>query len=151
MGTNKDGYGKFGLRNVHFDPFSGKFIHLDRFSDFRMDLFTVTEIGVEGVEGDYIVCEDAQGYVVNIGKPWLIQRTPFDGETFDGVDYAYNDIIHGYRVASKAGKFDEAQFVTPRYVIGETIRAVYLRTGLFDVDDKRIDWEDTTNRIWAVR
>jgi len=51
---------------------------------------------VKSVEGDYIVCRFIEGehegtVDVKIAKPFLLQKTPFDGVSRSGVTYTYTD------------------------------------------------------------
>lgn len=71
-------------------------------------------------EDDYLVCEDADTNEVLVAKPYELQRTPFDGQTIDGVTYTYASATEREAV----GGTTEIQFITPNYRAGAEIYAV---------------------------
>lgn len=81
-------------------------------------------------QGDYIVCRTWDGSVegdtdVPVAKPYLCRRSPFDGQTRDGISYEYSS--HVRRTASVGeGEEEEieVQVLTPLYVAGDEILAV---------------------------
>lgn len=77
-------------------------------------------------EDDYLVCEDADANEYLVAKPYELQRTPFDGQTIDGVTYAYASETE--READD-GVDTETQFITPNYRTGGTIYAVRVQGG----------------------
>lgn len=147
-----------------FDPRTGRNVPLvpDEIIT-RLPLFTVIE-----ESHDYITCTGYDPYdkidyteqnPVSVAKPYLLQRTAFDGQTIFfrdlGVSYVY-DTIPGLRVAT-GGEVTETQRITPDYFAGDIIVAARTRlkdldnTGITDEDGKRILWVDMNNsgRAWA--
>lgn len=53
-----------------------------------------------------------------VGLPWLLRRTPFHGQTYNGVSYTYTG-LHT-RTATQAST-TETQKITPDYVLGDTL------------------------------
>lgn len=65
-----------------------------------------------------------------VAKPYLLRRTPFDGQTRDGVTYAYTS--DQVRTAT-IGPDQRTEHVTPGYVIGDLVyclRTVLNGTGV---------------------
>ncbi len=57
---------------------------------------TVARFRVRSVEGDYLVCRATDGVTdgevdIKVAKPYLLQKTPFDGVSRAGVTYTYTD------------------------------------------------------------
>jgi len=85
--------------------------------------FTVHRLSLVAIYGDYLACETL-GYTpvtINVAKPPQLQRTPFDGETVNGVTYTYS--TDTTRTADD-GVETEDQVVTEDYVIGGDIYAL---------------------------
>ncbi len=81
-----------------------------------------------GLAGDYITVVEYRVYVgggivrgtqaINVAKPWLLRRTPFDGLSRDGVSYVYT--ADQTRTAT-AGPNVRVEHVTPGYLIGDIV------------------------------
>ena len=108
---------------------------------------------VVSVDDDYIVCiepgdtsSDPKYY--NIAKPYLLQRTPFDGETRDAISYAYTSATE--RTATDETYEEEDQVIVPNYVAGDIIYAAFAPTGGTGVEDASM-WLDLNvdGRAWA--
>ena len=90
-----------------------------------------------------------------IALPYLLRKTPFDGEERNGVEYTYTDqsgeISTTNRTATvPAQNYAEAQTIIPNYVEGDTIFCQYVGgsgTGVVGVDyiDMNLD-----ARAWAL-
>jgi hypothetical protein len=80
------------------------------------------------VHGDYVLAAEFDGVTagtlsIPVAKPWLLRRTPFDGESRDGITYTYGGS------ASREGVDDdtsetETQLVVPSYVVGDVLFAI---------------------------
>jgi len=109
------------------------------------------QMQVQSDQGDYLICRtlDAAGNVgtgdVNVLKPWILRRTPFEGLTVNGVSYTYS--ANGTREANGT----ETQLITQDYFTGAEITVlelnviVELTTGIFT---KLIDMNDS-GRKWC--
>lgn len=90
-------------------------------------------------------------YVV---KPFLLQRTPFDGNivSYPSMDVAYSYTGTGRRTATSQGQVDEDQLITPSYFTADIITARCGPTGYMDLLGNYINWTDTNEggRQWAV-
>jgi len=133
----------FGMPTTPFNPLTGTYMPLHS-SDQAFNAMRILD-----ERDDYLVCEDEARRIVKVAKPFLLQRTPFDEETFDGVSYVYSDVNE--RVASKDGEIDEDQRITPSYAVNEKILAVRHNPGL-KAHNTAIEWEDvnTAGRCWAL-
>lgn len=82
-------------------------------------------------EDDHLVCEDEDENTVYVAKVYELRRTPFDGETIDGVTYTYTSASE--READNGVDDPETQFITPDYRAGAEIYAskVIGETGLY--------------------
>jgi hypothetical protein len=94
---------------------------------------------------------------IDVAKPWLLQRTPFDGETIDypgaggqSITYTYtNDFTR----TANDGTDSITELVTPRYHEGELIVAVRIPVTSVggSEGDEAVAWMDlnTGARAWA--
>jgi len=102
-------------------------------------------------EDDYLVCEDADANEYLVAKPYELRRTPFDGETIDGVTYTY--ISANEREADNGVDDPETQFITPNYRATAEIFAVRVQgdTGVQGVgsNDLLVYVEIDQGRAWA--
>jgi hypothetical protein len=94
--------------------------------------------------------------VVPIGKPWMLQRTPFDTNTItypngENLEYTYDATNPERKRVSDDGTFTLVQFMVPMYFVDEIIRASAIWTSLIDSNNAEIVWEDdnTAGRHWA--
>jgi hypothetical protein len=77
-------------------------------------------------EDDYLVCQAIDSTEYLVAKPYELRRTPFDGQTIDGVTYVYSSADE--RTAYGATSADtETQFITPAYRVGAEIFAVLVQ------------------------
>jgi len=155
-----------GFRNPPpFNPLTGKYEPLaDEASVGRIAFFTLVE-----EFDDYLVCEGfdplaGEQITAAVAKPFLLQRSPFDGKSvdFNGlvVNYVYSEA--GVRQASGqvSGTYvAETQAITPDYFVGDTVSVARVQigqgndsTGYTDADGLPIEWADLNvgARTWAV-
>ena len=114
-------------------------------------------------EADYIVCTAwntvtslAVGSTVNIAKPYLLRRTPFDGVTItfpNAQDIAYTYTENGTRTAND-GTSSQSEILTPQYTVGELLIAFTGMSGGsgVTVSDSMLVWMDvnTGGRQWSA-
>jgi len=107
---------------------------------------------VKSDQGDYLVCRslDANGVQgtadINVMKPFLLRRTPFDNLTKNGVAYVYSD--NATRVADGT----ETQKITQDYYVDSEILVVPMNVnfevspGIFvsfaDSNDNGREWSE---------
>lgn len=91
---------------------------------------------------------DDIAHTVEIAKPYLLQRTPFDGETRDGVTYTYTD---GETRSATDGVTTEDQVIVPAYVINDIIVAARLTAENLK-NQLYAEWLDINadGRAWAA-
>jgi hypothetical protein len=133
----------------------------------RVGLFQVLE---GGINYDYILCAGFDPHTgkylerVAVAKPFLLQRTPFDGETVTlrdmQVTYEYLG-QEGLRIARAViddDEVEELQRITEDYFhtdILSVARSMLRRdsaTGMTDDEGREIEWVDLnfSGRAWAV-
>lgn len=104
---------------------------------------------------DYLVCHTwdwtTEGVEdVLIAKPWLLRQTPFDGQVYNGVHYAY--VLPTRRTASIFGDTEE-QIIIPPYVVGGVLRAdknIEGGTGVIWLEQE-LEWEARyASRAWTA-
>jgi hypothetical protein len=79
-------------------------------------------------EDDYLVCQAIDSTEYLVAKPYELRRTPFDGETIDGVTYAYDSsFATSQERTATSGPDEEVQFITPAYRVGAEIFAVLVQ------------------------
>lgn len=114
------------------------------------------------VKGDYLVCNAFNGQVtgtqkITVAKPWLLRRSPFDGESRDSITYTYSSDTE--RQADD-GSNTEDQVVVPSYVVDDEIYAEFDPEGgsgvtvtLPDNTEVAAMWLDTNRdgRAWAKK
>ncbi len=134
---------------------------------------------VVAVYGDYLVCAPAdalndEGVVdvddlsderIYVAKPWILRKTPFDGMTWNEIEYEYSETggdfsRTAYQDRDTDDEVSETQIITPDYMMrdtenelsGEIILAVERTTGVETDDGVAISWEDvnTAGRCWAT-
>jgi hypothetical protein len=108
------------------------------------------------MDGDFINCYSFVGDsvttdLIKIAKPYQLRRTPFDGETYNSIDYTYTSDIQ--RSATQSPD-TETQVVVPAYVVGDLIFAVLYPLGGTGAKDNSSDpvwWQDLNidGRAWA--
>jgi len=108
--------------------------------------------------GDYIVCRTWNGTTegtkdILVALPYLLQRTPFHGQTRNGVTYGY---ITNRRRTANNGTEVLTEGVTPSYVLSDEIWAVLAGSGGSGVVEegtgKPARWLDKNRdgRAWAI-
>jgi hypothetical protein len=123
----------------------------------RMALFRV-----KSESGDYLTCRTWHAFTesegpadVYVAKPYILQRTPFDGVTITypsgNITYTYTQ---DYERSANDGTDTKTQVVTPRYYVNEVIvaaRGIAGGTGI-TVSESNVVWQDinTCGRMWAV-
>lgn len=90
---------------------------------------------------DYVTCNafdgvDSGDLVYNVAKPYLLRRTPFDGETRKSITYTYSS---NYQRTADDGVDTESQIIVPSYTAGDIIYAVMGIAGSTSV------WQDTSS------
>jgi len=87
---------------------------------------------------------------ITVAKPFLLRRTPFDGETWNGVNYTYTSATAR---TGDDGTNTEDQVVVPPYVADDLIYIVRVLGGTDTVDgaDAPVLWLDLNvdARAWA--
>ena len=115
---------------------------------------------IDSDEGDYLVCYPFDGETVgddpvNVAKPYLLRKTPFDGNTRNGVSYAYDISDPAKRVATKVSdSTTQTEVITPSYQVAEdevwATKVDTGGTGVVDGDGNDVVWlEDDQGRAWA--
>lgn len=143
----------FGFPNTPFDPSKGKHYSLSNDKQFYV-------LNILYIYSDVLLCLDLQNQLAIIAKPYLLRRSPFDGETVDGITYTYDTSVAGKRSATD-GVDTESHLITPDYVVGEEIVAIRNDANVYlyaDTDGqpanapakaRYIDM-NTGGRCWAV-
>ena len=111
--------------------------------------FRVKSVGI-----DVLICREWDGTTegaidVNVALPYLLQRTPFDGNTRNGVTYTYTN---NFTRTASDGSTVETQRITPDYVVDDEIVAVAVGTVLGGFNEITSDWIDANldGRAWAA-
>ena len=73
---------------------------------------------------------------ITVLKPWTLRRTPFDGETVNGVSYVYTS---AQEREADYGTGTETQFLTQDYFIGAIIYVKPVNEAGYDVIDDNND------------
>lgn len=123
----------------------------------------VARFRVKSEHDDYLICRafspavgesgiEVEGTVdINIAKPYILRRTPFDGKT---ITYQSQEVSYSYtgsnRRTATSDDEEEAQVIVPEYFADDEILAVCGICGLTGQAD--IFWEDlnTAGRMWAL-
>jgi len=112
---------------------------------------------VQSVGNDHITCHTWDGTTegtvdVKVAKPYLLRRTPFDGETRDGITYTYSSAVE--READD-GADTEDQVIVDSYIEDDIIYAIRRISGGTDVTVSTVDlqWLDLNidGRYWAKK
>ncbi len=103
---------------------------------------------------DVVTCHTWDGttegvQLINIALPYLLRRTPFDGQTRDGVSYTYTSNVE--RSASD-GVDNETQVIVPGYVDNDEIWATGTNVIIGGVGVAGVVWLDLNldGRAWAA-
>ncbi len=100
---------------------------IGRRSDRAVTVPAFIRMTIFSIGADTLLCqgiEDSSGFTagsVYVAKPWELRRTPFDGESRNGISYTYSS-----NVAREAddGVDTENQVIVPSYVVGDEIVAL---------------------------
>lgn len=111
---------------------------------------------VTAIHGDYLTCRTWDGATqgnadVLVARPWDLQRTPFDGQTVNGVTYTFTSDVER---SATDGVTTEVHVVTPPYFVGCEIRAfMHIQSSGLTVGSVTVYWEDinVAGRAWAVK
>lgn len=115
-------------------------------TDRKVSQLQIAALPTDAAQGDYITAYNlgvygdgsASGETVKVAKPYHLRRGVFDGNTVNGVAYAYSD--NYTRTADGV-----SQTVFPAYNVGDTIYAIYQPsggTGVLDENSKVVHWLD---------
>jgi hypothetical protein len=99
---------------------------------------------------DCLICTDDSGNQVVVAKPWLIRRSPFDGQVVNGISYTYSGVNR--REAWDGEETTETQLITPNYFNGAVILAVRHDTNVQVTAGTNVnaEWIEISNaRSWA--
>ena len=139
----------FGMLETPFNPLSGKRLKLGDV-DGDIAVMDVLVVGSDSNDfGDIILCRktgaDDDSQRIEVYKPYMLRRSPFDGQTVDEIEYVYSDNYSRTAEGEEGGEYEgegEDQFVVPPYLIGEQIIAVKFQ----------FSWVDLNNagRCWAA-
>lgn len=130
--------------------------HLNKAYINRLVETGLPKFKVVSESNDYLVChtwiesiQEEGSEAINIAKPYLLRRTPFDGETRNGVSYTYTGA--STRTAIKTGEDNITEKITPSYVEGDVIKACKPVGGSgVLVGDEDIEWEEVEGgRLWC--
>lgn len=127
-----------------------------------------------GLTDDHLVCRavgsDPELYTpILVAKPWLLRKTPWDGQTRGQVRYEYDREDSTKRIAydindspdtPEADRNKRTELISPRYLIGDELIVSPSMTGV-EVDSGTVDDEgvpifihvtliDMTGRDWTV-
>lgn len=94
---------------------------------------------VQSMGPDHLVCLDDDDNEVLVARQWLIRRTPFDGQTRDGISYVYTH--DDRRIATTGEEPDEeteVQEIIQRFVLGDEIWAEEPETTGVEVDGEPV-------------
>ena len=135
----------FGMQETPFNPLSGKRLKL---GDVDGDIAVMDVLDFVSLP-DSILCRKTDTYDdgqrIEVYKPYMLRRSPFDGQTVDEIEYVYSDNYSRTATGVEDGEYDgeeEDQFVTPPYLIGEQIIAVKFQFSWIDLNN--------AGRCWAA-
>jgi len=139
----------FRMGKTPFDPRTGKFLHFN--DESTVQELTIISVGDEGDNAnDVLVCKDSKGKTLYVAKPYMLQRTPFDGLTVDGVAYAYST---NYARTANDGSDSAVEEISPAYVFDGTERILAARIDFpaMSVGPRKVRWVDLNScgRNWS--
>lgn len=87
---------------------------------------------VKTIQGDYLSCLTWDGSTegtdpIAVARPWDLRRSPFDGQTVNGISYTYTSDVQ--RTATLTG-VSEIQLITPDYFVDAEIFVISATTGV---------------------
>lgn len=110
---------------------------------------TAQLVTVAVVLDDALLCVDDDVERL-VAKPYDLRRTPFDGQTINGISYAYSTSQNRIVSSTISGSFFRSfQIVAPLYEVGSRILALKLSADA--TGDEDATWQDmnSTGRAWA--
>lgn len=120
---------------------------------FAVGTGRIRRFEVSSETDDYLVCTEAGDTssaptYIRVAKPYMLQRTPFDGKTRDGISYVYDS--ESERTAIDEAYEEEDQVIVPSYVPGDYVLAAFSPSGGTGVADAPM-WIDLNvdARAWA--
>ena len=115
---------------------------------------------IVGLESDYIIVVELRIYagggtikgtaLIPVAKPWFLRRTPFDGQSRDGVSYTYTN---DQQRTAIIGPDTRVEHVTPGYLIGDIaycVQNVHNATGVETGGSLISALEIESGRMWAA-
>ena len=141
----------FRMGKTPFDPATGKYLPLVPEPPLIQELTITGECEDGDNADDCLVCEDKYGKTLYVAKPFMLQRTPFDGLLIDNITYEYTT-PHA-RIADDLTTA-ESQEITPAYIFdgSEKIMAARVYQHTMRVGPRRVRWIDlnTAGRQWMT-
>ena len=122
-------------------------------SPFKAARPTHQRFRIKAVGIDVLVCREWDGTTegtvdVNVALPYILQRTPFDGQVIGGITYTYTN---NFTRTATDGSTVETQKITPDYLINEEIVAVAVATIIGGVNVSNVDWAAPADgHSWAA-
>lgn len=105
---------------------------------------------VKAIQNDYLTCVPwdgtTEGESVNVAKRWDHQRTPFDGNTINSIEYTYTSAVE--RTADD-GSQTETQVIVPEWFVNAEILVDSVDSTGVEVDEVELTLVDVTHRAWA--
>ena len=105
----------------------------------------------------YIVYADGTSVIgpqnIGVAMPWLLRRTPFDGQTWQGVTYTYTSNQQRNAVLVSDPGTVYVEHITPNYAVGDVLHCARLCEGGTGVGDESamINCIDlSVGRAWAA-
>lgn len=108
---------------------------------------------------DVLVCTDPTGEIegsISVAKPWLLRRTPFEGEGNErnGIRYTYGSATDPTDSTERVGlrlsdEFSERQHIRPFYLPGDSILATLLTPEDIGLGDDVVWAEVPSARAWT--
>ena len=113
---------------------------------------------IQSIDDDFLICRTWNGTTlgptdIKVAKPYMLRKTPFDGETRAGITYTYTSV--GTRTADDQTETED-QVIVPSYLANDEIIAILGTKGGTNTTDgeedpKKINWLDLNvdARAWA--
>ena len=143
------------LKSPHFPEFgamygAGVYARDDGTQDMEPTGILYPACSIVSVGDDYLTCSNSTG-TVYILKPYTLRRSPFHGQTVDGVTYTYA-ADNATRTAN-AGAVTEIQKITPDYWTGATIETFHMVAPVTLTNGQPCSVVDGNNdaRAWAAQ
>lgn len=117
----------------------------------RGDIPKIQAFKIAQILDDVLECQTWDGEtlgedLIYVAKPWLLRRTPFDGETRDDISYVYSSNTERTATIVDTGETEE-QVIVPRWkVIDSGDDVIFATRG--HVGGLLLDEEDYGDVIW---